>query len=437
MKNSININKPVLKKTEVIKHSAAIQITNRVSLLQRRTWNILLAQAFDNLLEKEEHQVWVKDLVAALKYDSHNNQHLKEMLKRLTTTGVEWNILSKDGKQEWGITTLLAQVTIKDGICTYAYSPVLRKKLFNPTMYARISLSMQNKFSSKHALAIYELCVDYFDAKRQGGETPWMQLKAYRNLCGLKDGEYHTFKRLNTRLIKEPVSEINEKSDIYIEVNYKKEKRSVVAIKFYIKSNPNKGNLMKVQKDPLLGLPTGKANEILYKRLKIYFLLTHSQAENIMRTYAEDYIIDVIDEVERRIKEGKKIDNIAAYTLKALKEDWRPKKSQFEIEKEKVKLEKKKIEDKKLKEQAKQTIKQQNEREKFSQMFNELSEDDKNSIMDEAFNFLKTENNFMYKRYEGGTREGKTLDDMMLVKSSILEYRDKILQGRHFKTLSS
>lgn len=421
----------MLKKTEVIKHSAAIQITNRINLLQRRAWNVLLAQAFEDLLDKEEHHVWVKDLSTALKFDSKNEQYLKDMLKRLTTTGVEWNILEKDGKQEWGITTLLAQATIKEGMCTYAYSPILRKKLFNPTMYARISLSMQNKFSSKHALAIYELCVDYFDVKRKAGETPWMELDAYRKLCGLNDGEYTDFRRLNTRLIKEPIQEINNKSDLFIEVDFKKEKRAVVAIKFYISPNPNKANLLDVDKEPLLGLPTGKANEILYKRLKKYFSLSHTQAEETLRTYAEDYILEVLEEVENRFNKGKKIDNLAAYTLKALKEDWRPRKSQFEVEKEKELILKKHKEQEKLEEQRKQSLKQQAEREKLNNIFNELPEDDKDKIMDEAFKLLEKENKVMYRHYQDGLQKGKELREMILVQSSVLEYRDDIIKERY------
>ena len=60
-----------------------------------------------------------------------------------------------------GRTTLLAQAKIKRGICTYAYSPEIRRRLHNPRMYARLSLRMQNKFESKHAQALWELCADY------------------------------------------------------------------------------------------------------------------------------------------------------------------------------------------------------------------------------------------------------------------------------------
>ena len=40
---------------EVIKHSAAIQIENNITLLQRRTWNALLFHAYNELKTQEEH----------------------------------------------------------------------------------------------------------------------------------------------------------------------------------------------------------------------------------------------------------------------------------------------------------------------------------------------------------------------------------------------
>ena len=37
------------KRNEVIKASPAIQIQSRITLLQRRAWNVLLANAYDEL----------------------------------------------------------------------------------------------------------------------------------------------------------------------------------------------------------------------------------------------------------------------------------------------------------------------------------------------------------------------------------------------------
>ena len=40
---------------EVIKASPAIQIQNRITHLQRRAWNVLLANAYNELPDKEIH----------------------------------------------------------------------------------------------------------------------------------------------------------------------------------------------------------------------------------------------------------------------------------------------------------------------------------------------------------------------------------------------
>ena len=69
------------------------------------------------------------------------DEYLKGALKALVGYKVEWNVLDKDNKWEWGVTTLLAEARIKDGVCTYAYGPMLRERLHNPNIYARISLS--------------------------------------------------------------------------------------------------------------------------------------------------------------------------------------------------------------------------------------------------------------------------------------------------------
>src|SRR3989454_8549973 len=48
----------------------------------------------------------------------------------------------------------------------FPYTTLFRS-LYNPHMYARLSLLVQNRFESKHALTLWELCVDYLGAKRE------------------------------------------------------------------------------------------------------------------------------------------------------------------------------------------------------------------------------------------------------------------------------
>ncbi len=116
----------------------------------------------------------------------------------------------------------------------------MRQRLYNPRLYAKISLSMQNRFGSKHALALYELAVDYFDAARGEGETPFIDLDQLRRMLGLEDGAYQQFKTLNRDVLKRALKDINGKSDLQVTSIFRREKRKVVAVKFRIVPNPKK-----------------------------------------------------------------------------------------------------------------------------------------------------------------------------------------------------
>src|SRR6266571_3452635 len=153
-------------KRDVIKHSAAIQIQNNVTLLQRRAWNVLLANAYDELPIQDIHQISVQRLMMSLEFNSKNEDYLKEAIEALVGCRVKWNILDKDGSAIWGVAALLASAEIQRGVCTYGFAPHMRQRLHNPRMYARLCLSLQNKFDSKHTLALWEHCTDYLGAKR-------------------------------------------------------------------------------------------------------------------------------------------------------------------------------------------------------------------------------------------------------------------------------
>ena len=105
------------KINEVIKASPAIQIQSRISLLQRRAWNVLLANAYNELPDKDTHRVSMVELAAKLGFGDGNQEYLKEVLKSIVDCTVEWNVLNKDNKQVWGAASLLAFVEIEDGIC--------------------------------------------------------------------------------------------------------------------------------------------------------------------------------------------------------------------------------------------------------------------------------------------------------------------------------
>ena len=220
--------------SDVIKASPAIQVQSKMSLLQRRAWNVLLANAYNELPDKEIHRVSMVELAAKLGFDSKNDEYLKEILESIADFKVKWNVLGKDKKEEWGVAHLLAEVRIRDGICFYQYPHTLRLKLHNPRVYAKLNLRLQNQFKSQYALVLWEVCFDYFDADRGQGETPFIPLETYRELMGVESVEYTTFKSLNQWVIKPAIKEINDLTNYHVEVVNKRLGRKIAELKFRI-----------------------------------------------------------------------------------------------------------------------------------------------------------------------------------------------------------
>ena len=220
---------------EVIKASPAIQIQSKITHLQRRAWNVLLANAYNELPNTDIHHVSVSELSRKLGFNSHNEDYLKETLEALGACQVKWNLLNKDKKEKWGFANLLASAEIENGICTYAFAPHLRLQLHNPRIYTKLNLRLQNRFTSRYALILWEVCFDYFDTDRDQGETPFIPLETFKSLMGLEETDYPVFKVLNQSVIKPAIKEINALTDYHVEAESKRLGRKISELKFRIK----------------------------------------------------------------------------------------------------------------------------------------------------------------------------------------------------------
>ncbi len=221
---------------QVRKCVEAVHITNSINLVQRKLINGLLLNAYYELPNQSisTHRIPVTQLVNLIGYDSKNIPYLRDLLKALTSTVIEWDIMNEAGKREWGVSALLASADIIDGVCTYAYSPHLRAKLFNPQFYVLLDIDIVRRFQSGYALALYENCARY----RRLGQTPSFPIDVVRSLLGAKDPVYDEFKYLNQRVIQPALREVNTVTDLTLTIEVKREARQVSEIRFLIGGNP-------------------------------------------------------------------------------------------------------------------------------------------------------------------------------------------------------
>lgn len=328
-----------LAKRELRKHVATVHTLGKLTLLERKVANILLLNAYNDLPTKSRYRIRVRDLAILAGFDSKDVALLQDSILSLMSIIIQWNALH-DGEDDWEASTFLSYARIRKGVCTYGYTPELREKLYDPTIYARINLSVQREFRSSYALALYENCLRF----RKTGSTGWIDLETWRGLLGVRNGTYPAYKEFRRRVLVPAIKEVNEHSDIKVKLEPpRRERRKIAALKFTISDNAQLSLGLSKRAPLQLEPPSstddeGRTESPLLRRLAEFGL--EDQALDIVQKYDSDRINGNLDIVRTRIDEGKKIKSVAALARDAIEKDYRPKKTKVEEEAEQKKKDK-------------------------------------------------------------------------------------------------
>ncbi|GBC84460.1 hypothetical protein HRbin11_00889 [bacterium HR11] len=193
------------------KHSAVIQMSNVVTGVQRKAWNVLLYYAREALRQDEARRIFEVPLGEVYRWtgiETTDWTKLKKALLALMNVIVEVNLLGKD-REAWEAFVLLPSVGIQGGIVRFELAERLRQVLLHPRMYAPLDLGVLRGLRGKYAIALYELARDYV-----GAQIPEMSLDEFRKLMGLAPHEYSRFDNLLQRVLEPAVREVNEVTDL-------------------------------------------------------------------------------------------------------------------------------------------------------------------------------------------------------------------------------
>lgn len=294
-----------LRRGAVKKHVAAIHVSGKLTLLQRKLSNVLLLNAYDTITSQAKHRIDARTLCLMIGYNSNDIDTLKTALRGLAETVAEWDMLDDQGQQEWGVSSLLSYARLKGGVCEYAYSPALAEKLHDPKVFALINLNIQRRFTSGHALALYENCYRFV----RTGSTGWWELDLFRRLMGVGDSPYYeTFKHLNAKIIKPAVAEVNKSSNIIVTPEFRKMGRAVSHIRFAIVENPQ---LAILDLDDGAGLRKSSP----YDRLR-----SLGVSDRLARQWISEHGVDAVTAKLDYVGGKEDVRNPAAYLTRALAE---------------------------------------------------------------------------------------------------------------------
>lgn len=387
----------------VKKHSSLIQSNNITTLQQRKAFNVMIFFARQELKQDPNLRIFTLDLnilrkLAGIK--DTNLKNVKEALRSMQDLKIEYNVLGKDKEEIRESIVILPKVKIKTdkntSLLSFEFPTDILEQIKNPKMYANLDLLIVRDLNSKYSLALYEILKDYINI----GQLR-INIKDLKTALGVDQNKgYIIYTSFNRRVLKPAIDEINEKTDLQVKYKAIKSGTGYKEIVFTMEIKQDKPTLI---------------NNLDYISIQLQqYWFNTEEILNYKRKYDDQYIIDNLEKA-KKTAEGGKINNLKGYIITALNNDYRDKKTPYEIqqdqEKERKKQEIQLEEDNKRKQQeiAKQ------EREKRQQKAIELLEEKGESFKQTMINeFKKDKSDFIITQIERYGIENPITNGMFL-----------------------
>ena len=311
------------------KHVNAIHCSNETTLLQRKLFNALTFIAYPTLLEDQLFEIQTSKLCKLIGYKSNDVGKLRDALSHMMSTVVHWSIVSFDRQQKdstsektlyWEASTMIAAARIKNGICSFEFSSILKERLYHPERYARLDMDVICKLKSKYGIALYENCIRFQGLKF----TPWFEIDDFRTIMGanllnekgeVKTRKYTDYKDFKKRVINPGITEVNTNTYLHLELEEERDvKKKVIKVRFKQSKH--------VQKDKKI--ESVDLNNAQLKDIQNAFAISEKVINKLDTEYGLDYLLEKFKLVmnSRSYKSGK-IKDLASYYISAVKDNFK------------------------------------------------------------------------------------------------------------------
>lgn len=247
------------------------------------------------------------------KFPSNNHDALKQALLEGLETSLQVTVLELDQngepikdkhgniKEKWAATQLLGPVAIAGGRISITIPKPIRFHIRDPRAYVHLSLRITSALTTAYAMVMYERLrrVAY------RGETPWLTLDEFKDWFGKADSKnLSEFKNLKRYVLTPSQQQINELTDIYIDIETKAagKGKKITHIRFIVKDNPDGKYVLKNVTE------IAERNSETYNALRAEFGLTNNDFMEITKNsddWTDDYIQRAIELARVRILESK------------------------------------------------------------------------------------------------------------------------------------
>lgn len=246
-------------------------------------------------------------------YDrSRNDPHLRKALRDAQGAAILISVVdpSDANKDIFASVPLLGTFVMQGGRLRFKVPDEIARLLKVPTKASYLSLRIGGAFSKAYAYSLYERLLRY----RAAGETGWLDVEKVRSWFKVQNKKsLQEYKFLKRDVLLVAMQQINERSDLLVSIEEKREMRRVTMINFLIRPNPTFSARALSEESDM---------QRLYETLSEEFGLSASDFDEILSkrdTYTNKRLEQVMELVRHR-RLSQDIRRPSAYFMKMLRE---------------------------------------------------------------------------------------------------------------------
>ena len=216
------------RKGEMIKPNEIIGIggIEGWSLADRKTWNLLLVNAWSDKLEDPTADFYIP--LRELRGLHDSNDRVRTSLEKLQKTLVSARM--PDGKirtvQMLGGTDIDDDGRI-DGVLKYDFHRKLVPLLRKSELYTRMEIKVLSSFTSKYALALYEIISSKINLRKS---IEVIDVETFKQWLGVEKNKLKTWSDFRRKALQPALNEVNSLSPYMVEIEPIKQGRKVVKV---------------------------------------------------------------------------------------------------------------------------------------------------------------------------------------------------------------
>ncbi len=220
----------------------------------------------------------------------------KRYLREMRDLAVDWESTTPGNGVKWLGFSMVSEVMIElrngENWVSWSFPPTIMTALKDPTRWARIDVDMIARLTTYAGIALYEICARYRD--NPSGVTS-RQSTAWWSDATSPDsvtGERREWRKIKYERIKPAIEEINDETDLEIELIEHKRGRAVVEVQFAIRRKKS-GFVRRPEPKPVDAHLIVRGEALGIREAKM---------EGLIKEFGEDLVRAKVDVLEQRVQ---------------------------------------------------------------------------------------------------------------------------------------